>query len=155
MISEPANRVSIPDLNNPVTILALGFTVEDRKSFREICRETGWGIVECADLGELASLLDTHNVRVVLCGERFGNAGWQDVVELTVGRLNPPTVVVVARHADETLRAEVLNLGAFDLLESPLDRSETVRVVACAWLHARVEPRVAVQANVGVLRATA
>ena len=155
MIPDSINRVSIPHLNNPVTIVALGFTAEDNRSLREICRETGWGVVECAELREAAPLLDAHNVRVLLCSERFENAGWQDVVELTAGRINPPTVVVVARHADETLWAEVLNLGAFDLLESPLDRGETVRVVACAWLHAKVEPRAAVQSNVNVLRATA
>ena len=149
------SSASISDRSNPVTVLSLGCTDEDQASLRDMSRETGWRVVECGDLAQALPLLDARGARVVLCGERVGSSRWQDVLELAAGHDDPPRVIVVARHADEALWAEVLNLGAFDLLESPLDASETTRVIAYAWLHAKLEPRVPVQSDVGAMRATA
>jgi DNA-binding response OmpR family regulator len=46
---------------------------------------------------------------------------------------DPPSVVVVSRFADEHLWAEVLNLGGYDVLATPFDRSEVLRVLYLAW----------------------
>ena len=37
--------------------------------------------------------------------------------------------------ADERLWAEALNLGAYDVLAKPFDRTEVMRVVSMAWMH--------------------
>jgi len=46
---------------------------------------------------------------------------------------DPPPLIVTSRLADERLWAEVLNLGAFDVIAKPFDRMETMRVISAAW----------------------
>jgi nucleotide-binding universal stress UspA family protein len=47
-------------------------------------------------------------------------------------------MLVVSRHADERLWAEVLNLGGFDVLTLPFDRDELGRVLSSALRHSPV-----------------
>ena len=42
---------------------------------------------------------------------------------------------MTSRAADERLWAEALNLGAYDVLAKPFDRTEVMRVVSMAWMH--------------------
>jgi DNA-binding response OmpR family regulator len=49
---------------------------------------------------------------------------------------NRPAVVVTSDNADNRMWAEVLNLGAYDLLLKPFDALEVLRAVALAW-HSR------------------
>ena len=44
----------------------------------------------------------------------------------------PPALIVTSRLADERLWAEVLNLGAFDLLSKPFDFDEATRIIPVA-----------------------
>jgi FixJ family two-component response regulator len=44
-----------------------------------------------------------------------------------------PQVVVTSRHADETLWAEALSLGAFDVLVAPANQQEFFRMLSSAW----------------------
>jgi DNA-binding response OmpR family regulator len=52
---------------------------------------------------------------------------------------DPPALVVTSRIADDSLWAEALNLGAYDVLAKPFDGAEVVRVVSLAWLN-RINP---------------
>lgn len=42
---------------------------------------------------------------------------------------------MTCRVADDSLWAEALNVGAYDVLAKPLDRTEVTRVLSLAWLH--------------------
>ena len=48
---------------------------------------------------------------------------------------NPPLLIVTSRLADERLWAEVLNLGAWDVLAKPFDDGEVLRTVQSTLLH--------------------
>ena len=51
-----------------------------------------------------------------------------------------PLLIVTARLADERLWAEALNLGAQDVLATPFDATEVIRIVGIAqqrWRNAR------------------
>ena len=45
----------------------------------------------------------------------------------------PPQLIVADRLADDALWAEVLNLGGYDLLMTPFEPEEVLRVVSMAW----------------------
>ena len=47
--------------------------------------------------------------------------------------LEPPRLVVLASAANRTLWAEAINLGAYDVLAKPLDKTEVQQVVIRAW----------------------
>ena len=46
---------------------------------------------------------------------------------------HPTPLIVPDRLADEALWAEVLNLGAYDLVSEPFDHTEVTRVIELAW----------------------
>ena len=45
----------------------------------------------------------------------------------------PPKLIVSSRLADHRLWAEVLNLGGFDVLMTPFETEEVLRVTSSAW----------------------
>ena len=48
---------------------------------------------------------------------------------------NAPSLIVASKLADERLWAKALNLGAWDVLAKPFNRSEVIRTVKSAWQH--------------------
>ena len=47
----------------------------------------------------------------------------------------PPQLIVTSRLADDSLWAEVLNVGGYDVLAEPFDANEVERVIASARRH--------------------
>lgn len=72
---------------------------------------------------------------VVISERDLPDGNWRDVLEVTATRLRPPVLIVTDRLADDYLWAEVLNLGGYDVLAKPLDRSEVHRTIGLAWQH--------------------
>jgi FixJ family two-component response regulator len=52
-------------------------------------------------------------------------------------------MIVTSRLADDRLWAEALNLGVYDVLAKPFDRTELIRSVRLAWEHWRREVKIA------------
>jgi len=64
----------------------------------------------------------------------LAGGNWQALLGDLQSRVNPPNLIISSRLADERLWAEVLNLGGFDVLAQPFERSEVLRVVRMAWM---------------------
>jgi DNA-binding response OmpR family regulator len=60
---------------------------------------------------------------------------WRELLDLLKFLPEPPFLIVTSRTADKRLWAEALNLGAYDVLAKPFDRTEVSRIVSLAWLH--------------------
>ena len=76
------------------------------------------------------------------------DANWKDVLAELSNLPDAPLLIVASRLADESFWAEVLNLGAYDVLMKPFDATEVFRVVSLAWMnwkndHERIGPRAA------------
>ena len=79
---------------------------------------------------------------IVVCETEVTESGnWQALLE--DAQAAQSLVLVVSRHADERLWAEVLNLGGFDVLSLPFDRDELRRSLSSALRH---HPRASVAA---------
>ena len=71
--------------------------------------------------------------KLVITESRFTDGHcWRDVLLETQGLVPSPQLIVTERSADGALWAEVLNLGGYDLLSTPFDAEEVLRVVAMA-----------------------
>jgi DNA-binding response OmpR family regulator len=82
-------------------------------------------------------LLESRNIFLVLC-ECDSNPGtWLDSLEYLESLPNPPLLIVTSRLADERLWAEVLNLGAWDVLAKPFDDDEVLRAVKSTMVRYR------------------
>jgi DNA-binding NtrC family response regulator len=99
-------------------------------------------VVSCADLQQGRRAIRLHGPKIVVCEVRE-NGAWQELLE--EAQAAHSLMLVVSRHADERLWAEVLNLGGFDVLALPFDREELRRALSSALLHS---PRASVAAVV-------
>jgi DNA-binding response OmpR family regulator len=86
---------------------------------------------------EAIQILNTSEYPVVVaCEGVLPDGSWKDLYEfLSASLRNPPPFIVVSRHADESLWAEVLNLGGYDVLAKPFESAEVQRVMSMARRH--------------------
>jgi DNA-binding response OmpR family regulator len=117
-----------------VAALLLGGEDTDRPLLRSIFRRYGWELVEATGVVDGLSCLKGRAVQVVIASAEFD---WRRVLGRLLDMPRPPRLIVTSRLADETLWAEVLNLGGFDVLAQPFDGEEVSRVLAAAF---RAEP---------------
>jgi|SwirhisoilCB3_FD_contig_61_2837709_length_421_multi_2_in_0_out_0_1 DNA-binding NtrC family response regulator len=92
----------------------------------------GWRVHRAATCNDAASKLRESSCDVVLCDNNLPDGGWRDLLAL-LGALNAALpVVVMSSAADESMWAEVLRGGAFDLLAKPLEKEDICRVLSSA-----------------------
>ena len=84
---------------------------------------------------EAIRFLQTNRMAVLVCESELPDGNWKDLLEALALLPLPPLLVVTSRKADDNLWAEVLNLGAYDVLSKPFDRAEVTRIISLAWLH--------------------
>jgi DNA-binding response OmpR family regulator len=107
----------------------------DRVRLREILSQGNWELHEASDCGGALALLRDQSVAVLLCERDHADGNWEDILKATARLPAPPNLIVFSRLADESLWAQVLNLGGFDVLMTPFEAEEVLRVTFAAWSH--------------------
>lgn len=80
------------------------------------------------------AVLQASSFGVVICAAYFSDGHcWKDIMREIQRLPLPPQLIVADRLADEALWAEVLNLGCYDLLTTPFEPKEVLRVLPMAW----------------------
>ena len=114
----------------------------DCRTLREVAGSVAQSVVSCADVQQARSAIRSHAPRIVVCEAQVRESGnWQELLE--EAQAAQSLMLVVSRHADERLWAEVLNLGGFDVLALPFDRDELKWALSSALRHS---PRASVAA---------
>lgn len=122
-----------------VHVLAVSPFESDRVALAHIFGHTAWEL-DTARTVEEASLKLFHArlavaPPVILCDEAMPDGTWKDVLRLTEQVAEPNYLIVTSHLADDHLWAEVLNLGAYDVLAKPFQAQEVFRAVGLAWRH--------------------
>jgi DNA-binding NtrC family response regulator len=125
----PTNRT------NHITVLFVSPLDEDHSSLQSIIGHSKWHLFAAKHLRAASAILQQHEVSVVLCERDLAPGKWTDVLDTIKDRPHPPSLIVTSRMADDRLWAEALNLGAWDVLAKPFERSEVLRSVKNAWQH--------------------
>ncbi len=129
------NLPEMPRQGGTVAVLAVSSWDEDHARLRDILRYPNWKIHSARAWGEAVQLLRRRRTGVVICERDFPDGAWQDLLERLGTLPHPPPMIVTSRYADETLWAEVLNLGGYDVLAKPFDVPEVIRIVSLARLR--------------------
>jgi DNA-binding response OmpR family regulator len=122
------------------TVLSVSPLDEDHSSLRDIIGDGTGGPLKARDLVGALALLQQHDIAVVLCERELLPGTYIDLLEHIIAKPNPPSLIVASRLADESLWAEALNLGAWDVLAKPFDPSEVLRSVKSGWQHRHGDP---------------
>ncbi len=118
--------------NGRGVLLRVSPSAEDHAALERICERTRWRTTEAYTFQEALVRMAEEQPDVVLCEANLPDGTWRDLLaELSHGS-NPPYLIVTSRLADESLWAEVLNLGGYDVLAQPFEPVEIYRVVGFA-----------------------
>ena len=114
-------------------IMLVSARLSDRTALHRILRRTRWKLSAHGNCGEALANLRQHRVPVVICDAELAPGGWKRILEGIVDLPDRPMLIVSSRLADERLWAEVLNLGGWDVLATPFQPDEVLRVSLHAW----------------------
>jgi len=118
-----------------VTVLALLTSPADRQLLQNIISHSNWNLRFVATLQEAQVALRDGAIGVVISDRRLSSGGyWTDVLGVLETLSIPPRLIIAEARADSRVWAEVLSLGAYDLLMKPFDAVEVLRTVSAAWL---------------------
>ncbi len=124
-----------PPASGPATVLCVSPFEADHVYFEHAFRHSNWEVHTVRSSREALDWLSHEPAPVVLCEESLPDGTWKDLLAEVVSMPDSPILIVTSRLADDLLWAEVLNLGAYDLLMKPFEMSEVFRVVSLAWRH--------------------
>lgn len=126
-----------PAIQEKSTVLAVSGCAEDLLTLQRMLDSGEWQVEQAGSCDEAMRCLRNGSPSVVACDHSLPDGGWQDLFQLATSLENPPAFVILSRHADETLWAEVLNVGGYDVLAKPFEHAEVSRVVEMACRHGR------------------
>jgi DNA-binding NtrC family response regulator len=124
-----------PAASDLATVLCVTPFEADHVFFEHAFRHSNWKVHAVRSAREALEWLRHSPAPVVLCEESLPDATWKDLLADVVSMPDNPVLIVTSHLADDVLWAEVLNLGAYDLLMKPFDTTEVFRVVSLAWRH--------------------
>jgi DNA-binding response OmpR family regulator len=133
------------DKNSPekgVTALLVGEYENDRFLVHEVFTKLGWRLFEASDRRRAMQCLERNPVQVVIAKTDVPNWSWRRVLSDLRRQAKPPQLIVTSRTADESLWAEVLNVGGYDVMAQPFEHYEVERVIASAHRHFDYQPLV-------------
>jgi len=114
------------------TIVAVLPAGENRTSLIDIFSRSKWKLqFTCTLLETQTALSLSPGVVISEVRSRDGHT-WSDLLHEIQKLECPPPLIVSDRLADEQLWAEVLNLGAYDLLTTPFNAKEVLYAVSTA-----------------------
>lgn len=111
----------------------------ERAWLGEVLRRHGVACCQAVTWQEGSGSFRDCRPQVVICEAVLPDAGWKEVLEQLSLLKYAPRLIVISSQASESLWAEVLNLGGYDLLAMPLVEDEVVRVVGLAWQNFKNE----------------
>jgi DNA-binding NtrC family response regulator len=100
-------------------VLFVSASVEDARTLQALLGTASWTVVNVPDLSGALAVLEKRRLKLVVFDVDIDGPGsWRDLPKVQEGFLSF-ALVVASRHADDTLWAEVLASGGFDLLQKP------------------------------------
>lgn len=124
-----------PGPEKVVKVLAVTEVEEDHAWLSEIFNHSNWKILHARNCRDALRMLESCRVAVVISDCSLPDGNWQQLLNALSQMAEQPLLVVASLHADDRLWAEVLNLGGYDVLAKPFDRTEVARSVSTAWLQ--------------------
>lgn len=113
-------------------VLVLSQRTGVRDTIAVLLSGSGMPVATASSVAGSLDMLQAMSTAVVVCDSDCPEGGWKAVLGVIEKLPRPPLLVVTSTHADDRLWAEVLNLGAYDVLAQPLDMDEVQRVLVHA-----------------------
>jgi DNA-binding NtrC family response regulator len=113
-------------------VLFISPSGEDAKTLSSMLGSVSIPLRRATGLEEALRKLESERFGVVLTEAELPDGSWTDVLQYVKRSGKRTAVVVTHRFADGQLWAEILDLGAYDLLPQPFCSGEVQRILANA-----------------------
>jgi DNA-binding NtrC family response regulator len=120
--------------NQVIGLLSVSPIQQDHDSLASLLGRDQWKIHSAPSLQSALAFLRAHVVPLVVCEPDLSPGTWTQLLDEIRLLAIPPMLVMTCRVADDHLWAEALNMGAYDVLAKPFDRTEVTRTLSSAWL---------------------
>src|SRR6476660_9712927 len=124
---------------HPATcVLAVSSSKHDHVALDDMFSYSSWSLHQADSVTEAMQRLRLDPVPVVLCERSLSDGDWKDLLTAMAIVPEPSNLIVMAKHPDDRLWAEALNVGAYDVLSKPFDTKEVFRVIGLAgtnWMY--------------------
>ena len=121
--------------NEVIAVLSVSPLQHDHDTLASLLGRDQWRIQNALSLRSASVFLRAHAVPLVICEHDLLPGSWTQLLDEIRLLSIPPLLIVTSRVADGYLWAETLNLGAYDVLAKPFDRTEVTRILSSAWQH--------------------
>jgi CheY-like chemotaxis protein len=115
--------------DSAILVLVVSSVAQESRLLAQVLGAHGCPRYLASTVREATDWLLGNRARLVICDDRLPDGHWQDLWERLSRLPNPPVFVVSAHSTDARLWAEVLNLGAYDVLVRPYEESEVSRIL--------------------------
>jgi DNA-binding NtrC family response regulator len=116
-------------MDMPIPILVVSSESKNRYALMEILDREGWKTICASTAGECKEVFHNHDIHVVFCERGLSDGTYRDLLAMTRSQGRSVCLVVTSRLADWDEYLEALNDGAFDLIASPSQTADVVRVL--------------------------
>jgi DNA-binding NtrC family response regulator len=113
-------------------ILSISGHPEDARKLSEMLHALPLILDHVGSVRQARAQLQVQAYDAVLTEAALSDGNWLDVLHLVRESPRDMAVIVTDPKADTRLWAEVLNLGAYDLLTQPFDETEVRRILSNA-----------------------
>jgi DNA-binding NtrC family response regulator len=129
----PEGFPEVPQPQTATMLLAVSSRREDHVVLKQVFRDTNWELREARTYRDALMILCHDRMPVVICESCLPDGNWKDILSQVTVLPDAPRLIVTSREPDDRLWGEVLNMGGHDVLTTPFDKNELIRVVNRAW----------------------
>jgi len=116
-----------------VSVLIVSTSGEDRGLLKQALGVEHWTVRGVLSCEAALNALREKAAGVIVCQSTLPDGTWRDLLHHALEFRAPPRLIVLSRVVDDSLWAEVINLGGYDVLPHPLDAKEVLQVVSMAF----------------------
>jgi DNA-binding NtrC family response regulator len=117
-----------------VVSLAVSQHEKDLAFLQRMFDDAKWTLYKARTYREGMVELGRGRLHVTICECELPDGTWKDVISHLAPWSERPRLIVMSNHADERLWSEVLTMGGFDVLATPLKETEAAYAIGSAWL---------------------
>ncbi|MDX2152135.1 MAG: hypothetical protein SFV54_15460 [Bryobacteraceae bacterium] len=128
----PTREMIDAERSRVVSVMVVG---EGTDTLDDILRHSNWDIRSVPDVEHAMEFLPRSSPCIVIAPyAKTGPAGWQELLRDIEHSKRQARMIVTDPTVDDSIWAEALNLGAYDVLAQPFEPIEVYRVVSGAWI---------------------
>ena len=116
-------------MDKPIPILVVSSEFENRCALSDLLDREGRRALCASTVSECKELLACQQIDLVFCERTLTDGTYRDILVVARSLIRNVPLVVTSRLADWDEYLEALNDGAFDLIASPSQPADVVRVL--------------------------